>query len=295
MRDPKAGIEAAVAALKEHGLASDRCEILQNGSTLVLRLREDLVARVIHDAGEGARAGVEWFARENSLAAHLVAAGAPVIAPHPAMPSQPMVRAGLPMSFWRFVERVDGEVSPFEAGRWLAHCLRLAQNVRLDLPELAVPREAIGVLDQVAQRGLMSPEDVALLRLVIEQGIALLQDSPRHVVHGDSHLGNAMLTTQGLLWTDWEDAFMGPLEWDLASLICNARLLDGDEASAAAMLQGWAQELGGWDEQRLSICLRLRVAVICAWYPLLYAAEDEARQRKLKERLRWLRQSAEAP
>lgn len=292
MRDPRAGIEAAVAALKAQGLEADRCEILQNGSTLVLRLREDLVSRVVHDAGDGARSGVEWFARENTLAAHLMAAGAPVIALHPAMPMTPVVHAGLPMSFWCFVQRMPGEVDVHEAARLLARCLRLAQGVSLDLPVLAVPREAIGVLAQVARRGLMSAEDLALLREVIVHGLQELEGAPQQVLHGDAHLGNAMLTTQGLLWTDWEDAFLGPLEWDLASLICNARLLDGDETAVEAMSKGWAQELGPWDEQRLRVCLRLRVAVICAWYPLLYPAADGGRQAKLRQRLQWLRESS---
>ena len=46
-------IELPIRAAKEmaiaHGISPDRCDILQNGSTLVLRLTDSLVARVVQD------------------------------------------------------------------------------------------------------------------------------------------------------------------------------------------------------------------------------------------------------
>jgi thiamine kinase-like enzyme len=37
-------------------------------------------------------------------------------------------------------------------------------------------------------------------------------------IHGDPHLGNVLITSAGPLWTDWESACVGPLEWDLSCL-----------------------------------------------------------------------------
>jgi thiamine kinase-like enzyme len=37
-------------------------------------------------------------------------------------------------------------------------------------------------------------------------------------LHGDCHLGNVIKTPRGYLWTDFETACRGPLEWDLAFL-----------------------------------------------------------------------------
>jgi thiamine kinase-like enzyme len=42
-------------------------------------------------------------------------------------------------------------------------------------------------------------------------------------LHGDAHFGNLLVTRDGLLWTDWEDAFLGPVEWDLASISLRIR------------------------------------------------------------------------
>lgn len=37
-------------------------------------------------------------------------------------------------------------------------------------------------------------------------------------LHGDVHLGNLLLGSQGPLWTDFEDACLGPRELDIAGL-----------------------------------------------------------------------------
>jgi hypothetical protein len=71
-------IRAAREVAMAHGVMPDRCEILQNGSTLVLRLGESLVARVIRHV-DGPRQGSEWFVRENAVAQYLARQGAPVI------------------------------------------------------------------------------------------------------------------------------------------------------------------------------------------------------------------------
>ena len=98
MSDLELPIRAASETAAVHGVSADRCEILQNGNTLVLRLTETLVARVVTDLG-GPRQGTEWFARENAVACYLAGAGAPVIPMHPAIPPGPHERLGYPINF----------------------------------------------------------------------------------------------------------------------------------------------------------------------------------------------------
>src|ERR1700752_3257083 len=100
----RAAVETGIA----HGIIPDRCQILQDGSTLVLRLTETLVARVVQDR-EGPRQGTEWFARENAIAQHLTGHGAPVIPLHSDLPAGPHEHLGYPMNFWEFVTRIDAE------------------------------------------------------------------------------------------------------------------------------------------------------------------------------------------
>ena len=35
---------------------------------------------------------------------------------------------------------------------------------------------------------------------------------------GDAHLGNVFITSDGALWNDFEDACLGPREWDIGFL-----------------------------------------------------------------------------
>jgi len=37
-------------------------------------------------------------------------------------------------------------------------------------------------------------------------------------IHGDCHLGNALITSSGAVWTDFESVCQGPREWDLTCL-----------------------------------------------------------------------------
>src|SRR6478735_12183521 len=105
----RAAIETAAA----HGITADRCDILQDGSTLVLRLTETLVARVVQDR-DGPRQGTEWFARENAIAQHLTQHGAPVIPLHPDLPPGPHEHLDYPMNFWEFVTAIDTPADPAE-------------------------------------------------------------------------------------------------------------------------------------------------------------------------------------
>lgn len=89
--------------------------------------------------------------------------------------------------------------------------------------------------------------------------------------------------------TDWEDAFSGPVEWDLASIIWNAKLLDSDQDLVKGILKSYQEAGGLYDESVLEQCLIARAAVMSAWYPILYPAPSEERVGKLRQRIEWLK------
>ena len=273
-------IRAATETALAHGITPDRCDILQNGSTLVLRLTETLVARVVQDTG-GPRQGTEWFARENAIAQHLTQQGAPVIPLHPELPPGPHEHLGYPINFWQFVTRIDAEPEPREIGRTLRECHEAMRSFKEPLPKLAILAESLAILDE---RELFPHATQQMLRDHLLHTIEVLGAFPHQPQHGDAHLGNLMNTTQGLLWTDWEDTFAGPVEWDVASAIWNAKLLDEDHATVDAILAGY----GPVNEQALHQCLIGRAAVMTAWYPILYPHPNEERLSRLQRRIQWL-------
>jgi len=273
-------IRAATETALAHGITPDRCDILQNGSTLVLRLTETLVARVVQDR-DGPRQGTEWFARENAIADHLTRHGAPVIPLHPDLPPGPHEHLGYPLNFWQFVTRIDAGPDPAEIGRTLRQCHEIMRSFPAPLPKLAILTESLAILEA---RELFPRSTQQMLRDHLTGSIQVLSGYPHQPLHGDAHMGNLMNTTQGVLWTDWEDTFAGPVEWDVASIIWNAQILDQDESTVNSILAAY----GAVDEKALQQSLIGRAAVMTAWYPILYPNPNAERQAKLQRRIEWL-------
>lgn len=280
MHTTEPAIRAATETAIAHGITRDRCEILQNGSTLVLRLTETLVARVVQDR-DGPRQGTEWFARENAIAQHLTQHGAPVIPLHSDLPPGPHQHLGYPLNFWEFVTRIDAEPEPRDIGRTLKQCHEVMKTFPQALPRLAIISESLAILNE---RELFPAATQEMLRQHLRTSLEVLANYPQQALHGDAHAGNLMNTTRGLLWTDWEDTFAGPVEWDVASIIWNALILDKDHATVAAIREAY----GPVDETALQQCLVARAAVITAWYPILYPNPNADRQDKLRRRIEWL-------
>jgi len=285
MIDTGLPIRAATETAIAHGITPDRCDILQNGSTLVLRLTETLVARVVQDV-DGPRQGTEWFARENAIAQHLTEHGAPVIPLHPDLPPGPHEHLGYPINFWQFVTRVDAEPDPREIGRTLRQCHDIMRDFAAPLPKLAILTESLAILQG---RELFPKMTQQLLRDHLTCSIEVLSRYPHQPLHGDAHLGNLMNTTRGILWTDWEDTFAGPIEWDVASIIWNAQILDEDHPTVQAICDAYTSAGGTIDAQALHHSLIARAAVMTAWYPILYPNPNAERRTKLQRRIEWLK------
>lgn len=276
----KPPIRAAIEIAALHGIAADRSDVLQDGSTLVVRLTETLVARVVQDR-EGPRQGTEWFIRENAIAQHLTQHGAPVIPLHPDLPPGPHEHLGYPMNFWEFVTRVSAASDSQELGRTLRECHAILRDFSEPLPVLGILTETLAILDQ---RTLFPPGTQRMLSDRLKSSLEALRSFPTQPLHGDAHMGNFMNTTRGLLCTDWEDAFLGPVEWDVASLVWNARILDEDHETVDAILGAYGPVNSG----ALQHSLVARAAVMTAWYPILYPDPSEERRARLQRRIEWL-------
>ncbi|RYD49261.1 MAG: aminoglycoside phosphotransferase family protein [Verrucomicrobiaceae bacterium] len=281
-------IRAATETAIAHGITPDRCDILQDSSTLVLRLTETLVARVVTDV-DGPRQGTGWFERENAVAQHLAENGAPVIPLHEEIPPGPHEHLGYPLNFWKFVTITGEPASPAEAGGRMFRCHEVLRSYAgPPLPELAIITESIALLETLRERDLMPEATLGMLRDRMSSSLEALRAFPKQPLHGDAHLGNLLNTTLGPLWTDWEDTFLGPVEWDVASMIWNARLIEEDHATADAMVEGYRQAGGSISGEAMHHSLVARAAVVCAWYPILYPNPTPDRVEKLRFRLDWL-------
>jgi hypothetical protein len=230
-----------IALVTEHartlGLACSP-RVLADRSNLVLCLGpHPLVARVAM-ATSAARVGLAWLRREVEVSRFLGASRA--TQPATILPAGPHEVGGLVVSFWQR-ETLGASIDPRAAGRLLAACHRaLAGYPRASLPYLGAWEEVRGIAARAIASPLLEEPERAAIERGIDQAERILEDAPRRTasmqaVHGDAHLGNVLATERGTLWTDWEDAFVGPIEHDLACLRSRADLFgeQRDEIDAA--------------------------------------------------------------
>jgi hypothetical protein len=284
----KPAILAASSCARTYGIQPDRCEVLQDAHTVVVRLTETLVARIVTDV-TGPRQGTTWFSRETAMAAHLTRHRAPVVPLHPDIPPIAHMQDGFAMNFWQFVTATYVPPKPEEIGISMHLCHRALQTFDEPLPSLAILHESLAMLEQNAVIDVLSSHEITLLARHLHASIEKLTDCPHQALHGDAHMGNLLMTTSGLLWSDWEDAFAGPIEWDIASVIWNAKLLENDHATVNAIVQAYESCGTAMNHQTLDQCLIARAAVMTAWYPILYPNPSPERVKKLRQRLEWLR------
>jgi hypothetical protein len=266
----EAAIEAVAALAAEQGTQCSP-SVLADRSNLVLRLEpHPLVARVAM-ATSLARVGLAWLGREVELTRYLDARGGAVTRPT----AGPFERDGLVISFWQLEHVTAERADPAAAGAELARLHRLLRDYSGPLAEWGGVREAREVLG----RGAFTDAERARVEAALTTRNVRLQP-----VHGDAHIGNALATERGVLWTDWEDAFLGPIEWDLACLRSKADLFGEEREAIDAMIAAYDND---YDEELVRELGVVRNAQVIAWLAVFAERQPELipRMRARIERL----------
>lgn len=244
--------------------------VLHVGANVVVHLAPSpVVARVAGATSLVRPDPREHLTFEVDLARWAAAQGAQVVPPFRDV-GGPHEHDGHVMSFWPLV---DPAVHPTDAGavgRALSSLHGVLAGYEGDLPG---PERIAGDAHRIAQMlgrvGLLGADEVAAVSDEARECVAELRSLARpgwQALHGDPHPANAVLdetTSPGLRWWDLEDAWRGPVEFDLAVLLRSQRL-DG-EAAVAAYVEASGLVV---DTEVLDACLRLR-DVQRVWAPWL--------------------------
>ncbi|MCU0673820.1 MAG: aminoglycoside phosphotransferase family protein [Myxococcota bacterium] len=306
-------VDGAIAVVKEHLRELGRsCEpsVLADRSNLVLALDSRSPDGALVTSGEpvalsasiarvamatsASRVGLAWLAREVEVASFLAARGAPSTRPSLELPPGPHEREGYVISYWARETLVDA-VSPESKGRALADVHAALRDFSDEsagtdrLPRLGAWEEARAMLPGLRTSAWLDAES--------RDRVARAWDRAEHVVasaeartaswqavHGDAHLGNVLATTRGALWTDWEDAFLGPIEWDLATLTSRHRLF-GEEPTLPAVLAAYT---GPHDAELVDELLEARSLQAIVWLHL-FAERDRSLRARVQARVDRLR------
>jgi len=223
-------VQAATTAARDLGLTVTDPTVLYDAFSVVVHLKPSpVVARVpmiLPDYLTDVEVAERRQQRELDLAAWLVNLGKPVVTPSPLVPLKPVERDGYSITFWQYVEQ-SGEVDYLVATARAAELHAVLADYPKELPWLtpllAVP-SGLAVLEAVP--GLLEQEDVDragaewdALRPVLTSRAgfeAVFPSATIQTIHGDAPSYNVIPTADGLLWGDFEDATLGPIEWDMA-------------------------------------------------------------------------------
>lgn len=224
---PDDDIAAALACASELGLGAVDSVVLKLGHHTSIKLGPlPIVARV--RASEAVEPILEVMRRELDVARHLARAGAPAVRPTADPPPGPYVYGRRAITLWSYVEhrQAEGAVDALAAGRALREVVAALASYPGELRPFTDGADACAA--KLAQPfGLPALSERS--RLFLAKRLSRLREALRldpslYVpLHGDTHLGNVMMTSAGPIWADLEAACRGPIEWELTSLPSAAR------------------------------------------------------------------------
>ncbi|HEX6357434.1 aminoglycoside phosphotransferase family protein [Actinophytocola sp.] len=245
-------VGAAVTAATSLGVTCDAPVVLHDGSNVVVHLRPAPVVARVATLTASVRPGIEsWFRRDAQVARHAAARG--VLATRPISPAVHV--DGFVVGLWHHEPHdPDHVVAPGDIAARLFDLHMALADFDGDLPRLGPCDDMERGIDLLT--GTVPASVQALMRAENERLGRALADLPAQPVHGDAHPGNLLATSTGLMWNDFEDAWRGPLGWDLACL-ASSTLVDGAAAVAAYP--------GSVSTEELATCVELREMFGVCW------------------------------
>lgn len=161
--------------------------------------------------------------RELAVTRFLASQGAPALAPLENKLAGPYVTASSIITLWPYVEQeetADEADAPLAATAlvWVHKCML---NYDGELPPYTQTLDRCwNVLAHGPASIALAHDDRELLKAhyLRLRGEVEATASDWLPLHGDVHLGNLLLGRQGPVWTDFEDACLGPREIDIAGL-----------------------------------------------------------------------------
>ena len=238
----------AVAAARDvalaHFVACQDAVVLAGGSNVVVHLRPAPVVARVMTATAALHQDVEtWLAGEVAIGAFLGGRGLGV-SPSDAFALRPYHRDGLWMTFWEFVEHDTSRALPgaLELGGSLRELHTALADFAGELGPLSDVRDWLDqLLAQLHPSPKLTVQDIDSLRTRLHALTPTVFDSslPIQAIHADASLSNLLRTEHGLVWNDFEDVCVGPVHWDVAGVVADARAIGGSETFVADFLHAY--------------------------------------------------------
>ena len=217
----KRELRASVLAASKAGLGDVTPEVLHLGNHTTVRLVPlPIVARIA--SGTSFDFSQDSLTLELSVAAHLAARGAPSVRPM-RKAAGPYLENDCAVTLWEFVEgrAVTTEDDEFAAAASLQRLHAALADFDRELPSFVTKVESC---ETILAKPEQAPQLAASDRLFLNELYVSLRlqlgaiGGSWRPLHGDTHLGNVLISNSGAIWMDLEGSCVGPLEWDVVSL-----------------------------------------------------------------------------
>jgi thiamine kinase-like enzyme len=260
--------------------------LLADASNVVLRLAPHPIVARVAMATSMVRAGVAWLEREVLISRFLDGRGCAVTRPSRTIEPGPHERAGLVVSFWELEAEVSRAPDPRRAGLELGRIHRELRDLAAEVPEWGAWNEMRAVYERMHSSPFFSTAERRRVHAAWQRAESIVSSSRARsasfqIVHGDAHIRNVMATERGELWTDWEDAFLGPIEWDLACMRSRLELF-GEERQAIEALCATYDEAA--DPALVRDLGLVRNVQVILWVAV-FAERDPSRLERLRQRI----------
>lgn len=205
--ETSAVVRGVLVSARRLGLPAEDPEVLRDGYNLLVRLRPAPVVARVATVTAAVRADVlGHFRRADDLSRFLAGRGVPVVEPYG---PGPVRHDGLVVAFARYVGH-DPTRRPDRAS-FAAMLTDLHAELR-HYPGPLPERGPVADLD-AALTWLGRPAELVAAR---DEVVSRWPDGPVQALHGDAHARNVLVTPGGPVWNDFEDAWRGPVGWDVA-------------------------------------------------------------------------------
>lgn len=278
--DTARALAAARAVAEANSVDCRDAGVIDAGSNVLVHLKPaPVIARVmtgtavLHDDVE------TWLVREVAVGAFLGERGL-AVSPSDVLAPGPHQYEGLWMTFWEFVEQDASGPLP-RADELGVSLYELHAALAVFPGELGPLSDIRDWLDRLVVELRLSPafttQDRALLRSRLQELTPTVFESslPAQAVHGDASVSNLFRVSDGLLWNDLEDVCVGPIQWDVAGLISEARARGRSEAFVADFLYAY----GGLELEELNDFIAAHDLYASVWQ-----AFDAQRQRQAQNK-----------
>lgn len=215
-------MEAASEVARSIGVKQVEQVLLHHSQHItVLWPSVDTVARIVVSTDDA----TERLSRELAVARYLTEKGAPVGPPSAVLPAGPHFRDKFGMTLWQFVQHTPAdEDSPTHvtaAAAALCHIHRMLAGYAGRLPSFRTRiDECRLLLERRSSLPSLVDADRGFLLIAYDRIIRAMDSLPIEFVpiHGDAGLHNVLIAAGGARYIDFEDASLGPREWDIGWL-----------------------------------------------------------------------------